>query len=195
MNWEAYVFLGACNIYPQQLVSASTVGDVIALLFADLAFTDPVGGTYAGENPFLVVLFSTGQIVYERVMPSNGYSAIATDGSNVYLALPQSDELQVISISTQTVATYDLGIAASSLVWRYGYLFAISGDEVKIYDDSMKLNKTIDFAPLTLTSLSNSFLLDAAFQAPSFLVLNSTSYAALMEDSDGHSNLVIANYS
>ena len=195
MNWEAYVFLGACNIYPQQLVSASTGGEVIALLFADLAFTDSVRGTYAGENPFLVVLFSTGQIVYERVMPSNGYSAIATDGSNVYLALPQSDELQVISISTQTVATYDLGIAASSLVWRYGYLFAISGDEVKIYDDLMKLNKTIDFAPLTLTSLSNSFPLDAAFQAPSFLVLNSTSYAALMEDSDGHSNLVIANYS
>ncbi|MDA4113906.1 MAG: hypothetical protein OK474_07655 [Thaumarchaeota archaeon] len=194
-NWEAYIYLGACNIYPQQLIGASTGGDVVTLLFADPAFTDPVGGSYRGENPFLVVLSTTGQTVYERVMPSNGYSAVATDGSNVYLALPGSNELQVVSISTQTIATYDLGFPASGLIWRYGHLFAISGDEVKVYDSSMRLNRTIEFSPLTLTSFSNSFALAAIMQAPSFLVINGTSYAALTEDSEGYSHLVVANYS
>jgi hypothetical protein len=101
----------------------------------------------------------------------------------------------VISISTQELTTYNVGIPASGLIFDYGLLFAISQNEVRVYDASMNLVKTISLAPMALSSFSNYPDFVPALQAPSFLVLNSTTYAALAENATGYSSLVLGNFS
>jgi len=59
----------------------------------------------------------------------------------------------------------------------------------------MNLMKTISLAPLTISSFSNGLESVPALQAPSFLVLNSTSYAVLADNSTGYSRLIVGNYS
>ena len=193
-NWTASAYLGPCTRYNPQLLSASTGGGVLATLFAAPYFSDSPLQALPGYNPYIAVISASGQTIYDKEAPSNGYSAVATDGSDVYLALPEVDEVQVLSLSTQTVSTHDVGIPASNLVCDYDLLFAISSSEVKVYDGSMSLVKTISLVPLTLASLSNSFPFEPALQAPSFLVLNSTSYAALADNATGYSTLILGNY-
>jgi hypothetical protein len=193
-NWTAFAYLGPCTRYDPQLLGASTGGGVLATLFAAPYFSDSPLQALPGYNPYIAVISASGQTLYDKEAPSNGYSAVATDGSDVYLALPQLDEVQVLSLSSQTVATHDVGIPASNLVCDYGLLFAISPSEVKVYDGSMVLVRTINLAPLTLASSSNSFPFEPALQAPSFLVLNSTSYAALADNATGYSTLILGNY-
>jgi hypothetical protein len=194
LNWDDYVSLGSCNSYPQQLLGASTGGGAFVALFADPYFSESYYEAYPGENPYIVVISESGQVLYQGEAPSAGCSAVATDGSNVYLAVPQAQEIQVLHIATQSVTTYHTGTAASSLLWEDGALFAISDSAVKVYDGSMDLEKTLDFAPLSLSSASNSLPFEGALHTPSFLVLNSTCYAALVQSARGPSSLFIGNY-
>jgi hypothetical protein len=58
----------------------------------------------------------------------------------------------------------------------------------------MNLKKSIDFSPQTFYSLTNSKPLEQRMNQPSFLVLNSTSYIALLRNSTGFGNLVVGAY-
>jgi hypothetical protein len=194
LNWDDYVYLGACNAFPQQLLSASTGGGTFVALFADPYFSQSYYDPYPGENPYVVAISDSGQVVYQGVASSAGCSAVATDGSSVYMAVPQAKEIQVLDISTGAVTTYPIGIAASDVVWRNGILFAISNGAVKVFDGSMDLKKTIDFGPFALSSTSDSFPFEAALNTPSFLVLNNTAYAALVENATGSSSLIVGRY-
>ncbi len=55
----------------------------------------------------------------------------------------------------------------------------------------MTLEKSIDFSPLAFYSLTNSKPLEEQMVQPSFLVLNSTSYLALLRNSTGYGSLVL----
>jgi hypothetical protein len=66
---------------------------------------------------------------------------------------------------------------------------------VKVFGPPMNLEKTIELAPLSLASSSDSFVQEPALQAPSFLVLNATSYAALLINATGFTSLVLGRYS
>ncbi|HEV2390373.1 MAG TPA: hypothetical protein VGS04_06570 [Nitrososphaerales archaeon] len=57
------------------------------------------------------------------------------------------------------------------------------------------MEKSIDFSSLTLYSLTNSKPLEQQMVQPSFLVLNSTSYLALLRNSTGYGDLVLGAYS
>ena len=89
---------------------------------------------------------------------------------------------------------YDVGIPASYLLWEDGYLFAVSSDQVNVYTQSMSLVRSLDFAPYSFYSLSNSKPLEPQMAQPSFLVLNSTSYLALLRNSTGFGTLVEGSY-
>jgi len=103
--------------------------------------------------------------------------------------------VEVVSASGSGAgAFHNIGIPASTLVWADNSLFAISASQVNVYDSSMNLKKTIDFAPLSFYSLSNSKPLEQQMVQPSFLVLNSTSYVALLRNSTGYGSLVVGAY-
>ena len=187
--------LGPGTRYVPQLMSASVNDGLFVALFAAPYLSVSSLQALPGYNPYVTAVSSSGQVLFDQQAPSNGYSAVATAGSNIYLSLPQADEVQVISISTQELTTYNVGIPASGLIFDYGLLFAISQNEVRVYDASMNLVKTISLAPMALSSFSNYPDFVPALQAPSFLVLNSTTYAALAENATGYSSLVLGNFS
>jgi hypothetical protein len=197
--WSTPVFLNVCNLYPDYLVASSAGSGVVASLFSETYWSQPnyYGGPYQGSNPFLAVLSSsTGTILRNGSLDSNGYTSVATDGTDVYLSIPSSDEVEVLSATGSGAGTfYHVGIPAATLVWADGSLFAISASQVNVYDASMTLEKAIDFSPLTIYSLSNSKPLEGALIQPSFLVLNSTSYVALLRNSTGYGSLVVGDYS
>jgi hypothetical protein len=195
-NWSEDVYLATCGAYPPQLLAASAGSGIFVSLFAGNAYSDsPFQTQYSGHNPYLFILDTTGGILYSSSLPDDGYSSsIAEDGTNVYLALPQSDEVQSVSLPAQTVTTYDVGFPASHLLWSNGTLFAISANEVKVYSSGMDLLKTISFGSLSLASFSNAFTAEATLHSPSFIALNSTSYAALLENSTGYATMVIGKY-
>jgi hypothetical protein len=194
LNWADYTSLGSCNLNPQQLIGSAIGGGAIAVLLASPAYSVSSYEQYPGQNPFLVVVSSSGVTLYGGQAPNNGYSAIATNGADIYLALPQAEQVQAYSLITGSYATYNIDMQASQLIFQDGHLFAISSDQVKVFDSSMHLEKTIELAPLSLVSYSDSFLQESALQAPSFLVLNATTYAALLVNATGFSSLVIGNY-
>jgi hypothetical protein len=195
-TWTDTFYLATCNSYPPQLVAATAGNGLFVSLFSGNAFGEADLPQYSGGNPYLLVVNTAGSELYESSMPTNDYSSsIATDGSNVYLALPQSDQVQVVNVLDRSVTSYGIGFPASQLVWDYGSLFAVSGSEVKVYGSRMNLEKTISFAPLALASSSNAFLQEQSLHNPSFIALNSTSYAALLENSTGYATMVIGNYS
>jgi len=171
---------------------------MLALLLSQVYWSDTnyYGGPYQGANPFLAVLStSTGAIVRSATMDSSGYTGVVTNGNEVYLAIPSSDEVEVVSASGSAPGGfYGVGIPASSLQWADGSLFAIAPDEVKVFSPNMALEKTIEFAPETFYSLSTSKPMEPQMVAPSFLVLNSTSYAALLRNSTGYGTLVVGGY-
>ena len=72
--------------------------------------------------------------------------------------------------------------------------FAISSNEVKVFSGAMALEKTIDFSPDTFYSIANSKPLEPQMVSPSFVVLNSTSYAALLRNATGYGSLVVGSY-
>ncbi|MDG6925612.1 MAG: hypothetical protein JRN09_03570 [Nitrososphaerota archaeon] len=194
LNWQDYVYFGTCNRYPQQLVGSAVGGGVVASLLASPAYAASPGETYPAQDPYLVIVSTAGHTLYQGQAPDEGYSALATNGTDVYLALPQSGQVQVYSLTTDRFTTYSIGIQASRLVFDAGDLFAISGGAVKVFTSSMSPVKTIDLSPLSLASTKDSFLQEPALQAPSFLVLNATSYAALLVNATGYSSLVIGDY-
>jgi len=194
LSWTAFAYVGPCTRYDPQLLGASTGGGVLATLFAAPYYSDSYLQGLPGHDPYIAVISASGQVLYDHEAPSNGYTAVATDGSRVFLAMPELDQVQVLSLSSQTVATYDIGIPASALVCDHGLLFAVSPSEVKVYDGAMNLVRTIDLAPLALASYTNAFPFEPALQAPSFLVLNGTSYAALAENATGFTSLAIGRY-
>jgi hypothetical protein len=197
--WSTPVFLNICNLYPDYLVASSAGSGVVASLFSETFWSQPnyYGGPYEGSNPFFAVLnSSSGELLRGGSLDSNGYTSVATDGAHVYLSIPSSDEVEVLSATgTGAGAFYNIGIPASTVVWADGSLFAISASQVKVYDSSMTLKKAIDFSPLTIYSLSNSKPLEAQLVQPSFLVVNSTSYLALLRNSTGYGSLVMGAYS
>ncbi len=70
----------------------------MASLFSDTYWTQPnyYGGPYEGSNPFLAVLSSSsGAVLRGGILDSNGYTSVATDGTDVYLSIPSSDEVEV----------------------------------------------------------------------------------------------------
>jgi hypothetical protein len=195
LNWQDYMRLSTCNPYPQQLLGSAVEGGVLAVLLASPPYAVAALEGYPGQNAYLAVVSSSGATLYLGQAPENGYSAVATNGTDVYLALPQPGEVQVYSLAKNTYTTYSIGIQASQLLFEDGNLFAISSDAVKVFGPSMNLEKTIDLAPLSLASSSDSFVQEPALQAPSFLVLNATSYAALLVNATGFTSLVLGRYS
>ncbi len=197
--WATTVYFDVCDLYPDELIASSAGSGLVASLFSGTYWSQPsyFGGPYPGSNPFLAVLSSsTGALLRSGNLDSTGYTALAEDGTRVYLAIPSADEVEVVSATGGGAgAFYNIGIPASRLVWADNSLFAISGSEVKVFDSSMSLKKTIDFSPLSLYSLSNSKPFEPQMVQPSFLVLNSTSYAALLRNSTGYGSLVLGAYS
>jgi len=198
-QWMSSVFFSICNLYPDDLITSSAASGVVAALFSETYWSEPnyYGGPYQGSNPFLVVLSSsTGAVLRSGNLDSNGYTSLATDGTHVYLSIPSSEQVEVVSASgTGTGAFYGIGIPASTLLWADDSLFAISASQVNVYDSSMRLEKAMDFSPQAFYSLSNSKPLEEQMVQPSFLVLNSTSYLALLRNSTGYGDLVVGSYS
>ena len=198
-TWTTPVFLNVCNLYPNDLVASSAGSGLLVFLFSEVYWTQPnyYGGPYQGSNPFLAVLSSSsGNVLRSGSLDSNGYASVATDGTSIFLSIPSSDQVEVLNASASGAgAFYNVGMPATSLVFTDGSLFAISSSKVEVYSPSMTLEKTLDFSPDTLYSLSNSKQLEPQMVQPSFLVLNSTSYAALLRNSNGYGSLVIGHYS
>lgn len=193
-DWDDYVYMDQCSRFPPQVVGSAVGGGVIAVLLASPAFAASAGETYPAENPYLVVTTSQGVTLTEGQTPAVAYTSVATNGTEVYLSLPQQEVIQTYSLARGVYTTYNVGIQASQLIFQYGNLFAISSDQVKVFSESMGLEKTISFQSLSLASSSDSFLDEAALQAPSFLLLNSTSYAALLVNGTNSGNLVLGSY-
>jgi hypothetical protein len=197
-DWSSLVFLNTCNLYPNELIASAAGPGTVALLVSQNYFSDLnyFGGPYAGANPFLIVVSaSTGQVLRSSAMDGSGYTSVATDGAHVFMSLPATDQVEVVSAAGGGAGTlYDVGVAASSLDWEDNSLFVISSNEVKVYSASMALEKTIDFSPDSLYSLSNSKSMEPQMISPSFLVLNSTSYVALLRNSTGLGSLVEGGY-
>ncbi|HUK74712.1 MAG TPA: hypothetical protein VLU99_02885 [Nitrososphaerales archaeon] len=196
--WSTPVYFNFCNLYPDDLLASTAGSGVVAALFSNTYWTQPnyYGGPYEGTNPFLAVLSSSsGALLRSGMLDSNGYTSLATDGKDVYLSIPSSDEVEVLSATGNGAGTfYNVGIPASTLVWADGSLFAISASRVNVYTPSMTLEKSIDFSPLAFYSLTNSKPLEEQLVQPSFLVLNSTSYLALLRNSTGFGDLVLGAY-
>jgi hypothetical protein len=197
-QWSTPVFFNNCDEYPNYQIASTAGSGLLVSLFSQTYWTEPTyyGGPYQGANPLLAVLSSSsGALLRSGPLDSNGYSSVATDGTHVYLSIPSSDEVEVLSASGSGAGTfYDVGIPATSLLWADGSLFAISSSQVDVYDSSMILEKAIDFSPLAFYSLSNSKPLETQMIQPSFLVLNSTSYLALLRNSTGYGSLVLGGY-
>jgi hypothetical protein len=196
--WSTTVYLNFCNLYPDDLLASTAGSGLTAYLFSDNWWSQPnyYGGPYQGTDPYLVVLSSSsGSVERSGILDSSGYTSVATDGTNVYLSIPSSHEVEVLSASGAGAGTfYDVGIPASTLLWADGSLFAISKSQVKVYDSAMTLLKAIDFSPQSFYSLSTTKPLEPQMLQPSFLVLNSTSYAALVRNSTGYGSLLIGDY-
>lgn len=197
-EWGTTVYLDSCDYYPNEVISSSSGGGTLAVLLSQVYWSTSTyyGGPYQGANPFLAVLSSsTGAVMRSGTMDSSGYTSVVTSGNEVYLAIPSSDEVEVVSASGSGPGSfYGVGIPASSLQWADGSLFAIAPDEVKVYSPTMALENTIQFAPETFYSLSTSKPMEAQMVAPSFVVLNSTDYAALLRNSTGYGTLVVGGY-
>jgi hypothetical protein len=197
-QWTTTVFFDVCDLYPDELVASSAGSGVLALLFSQTYWSQPsyFGGPYPGSIPFLAVLSSsTGMVLRSGALDSSGYTSVAEDGSSVYLSIPSSDQVEVVPAGGGGAGVfYDIGIPASKLVWADGSLFAVSDTAVKVFDSSMNLRKAMDFSPLSLYSLSNSKAQEPQMVQPSFLVLNSTSFIALLRNSTGYGSLVLGAY-
>ena len=197
-QWETPVFFNTCDEYPNDQIASSAGSGLLVSLFSQTYWTQPTyyGGPYPGSNPLLAVFSSSsGALLRSGTLDSNGYTSVATDGTHVYLSIPSSDEVEVLSASGSGTGTfYNVGIPASALVWADGCLFTISDSKVNVYGPSMNLEKAIDFSPLTFYSLSNSKPLETQMVQPSFLVLNSTSYLALLRNSTGYGSLALGAY-
>ena len=196
--WSSPVFFNVCDLYPNELIASSAGSGLVVSLFSETYWSQTTyyGGPYQGSNPLLAVLSSSsGTVLRSGNLDSSGYSSVATDGTHVFLAIPSTDQVEVVSASGSGAgAFHNIGIPASTLVWADNSLFAISASQVNVYDSSMNLKKTIDFAPLSFYSLSNSKPLEQQMVQPSFLVLNSTSYVALLRNSTGYGSLVVGAY-
>ena len=194
--WFVDLYPNVCNLYPLSLVSASADSGVLAALFADdyNSQTNYYGGPYPGTNPYLFVLSNTGQTLYSGKTDHPGYSSIATDGTNVYLSLPGTQQVEKMAIATGTTSLFGVGVPADELLWDYGSLFVVSNSQVNVYGPSMSLEAALPFGPLSFYSLSNSKPLEAALTSPSFLVLNSTAYVALLRNATGFGELEIGKY-
>ncbi|HUI01678.1 MAG TPA: hypothetical protein VLX56_08625 [Nitrososphaerales archaeon] len=199
LQWSTFVFFNVCDYYPNEVVAAASGGGTLAAVFSSTYWSQPTyyDGPYPGTNPFLALISSsTGSVVWTGRLDSSGYSSVATDGSHVYLSIPSSDQVEVLPASGATAGTfYGIGIPASSLVWADGSLFAISSGAVKVFGPGMTLEKTIEFGPLSLYSYSNSKPLEDSLSSPSFVVLNSTAYVALLRNSTGFGTLLMGSYS
>jgi hypothetical protein len=193
-NWETYDYFSTCSGFPPQLVGSAVGGGVVVLLMASPPYVDDSNDAYPGQHPTLAVVSTSGDTLYMGEAPDEGYSSVATNGTDVYLSLPQSSEIQVYSSTKGTYATYDIGTQASQLLFEDDHLFAISDNVIEVFDASMDLQKTIDFGPLTLASSADSFLQEPALQAPSFLVVGPGSYAALLVNATGYTSLVMGAY-
>lgn len=193
-DWDDYIYTGQCSRFPPQVAGSAVGGGVIAALLTSPAFAASPEEAYPSGNPYLVIATTHGVTLYDGQTPAVAYTSVATNGTDVYLSLPQQGEIQTYSLTSGGYTTYDVGIQASQLLFQDGSLFAISDDQVRVFSPSMVLEKTIDFAPLSLASSSDSFLQETALQAPSFLVLNSTSYAALLVNNTGSASLVLGSY-
>jgi len=197
--WATPVYFNVCDLYPDELIASSAGSGLVVSLFSGTYWSQPsyFGGPYQGSSPFLAVLSSSsGTVLRSGSLDSSGYSSVATDGTRVFLSIPSSDEVEVVSASGSGAGTFhNIGIPASTLVWADGSLFALSASHVNVYDSSMDLKKSIDFAPLSFYSLTNSKPLEQQMVQPSFLLLNSTSYLALLRNSTGYGSLVVGHYS
>ena len=197
--WSSPVFFNMCDLYPDELIASSAGSGLFVSLFSETYWSQTTyyGGPYQGSSPLLAVLSSSsGTVLRSGSLDSSGYTGVATDGTNVFLAIPSTEQVEVVSATGSGGGTFhNIGIAASTLVWADNSLFAISANQVNVYDSSLNLKKAIDFSPYSFYSLSNSKPLETAMVRPSFTVLNSTSYLALLRNSTGYGSLVLGAYS
>jgi hypothetical protein len=191
LAWTNRYYFNVCNLYPQTLVSSASGGSHFAAIFANSFYspTNYFGGPYSGNNPFLLVVSSSGETRYANYLGRNGYSSIAIDASYVYLALPASSQIERIPINGGASQFYQIGIKPIHLISTQGFLFALSSNRFAVLDSSINTIKAIDLSPNTFYSLSNDRPLEQSMHAPSFLVLNSTHYAALVRNSTGYGEL------
>jgi hypothetical protein len=194
LNWQDYIRLSTCNAFPQQLIGSAEDDGLTVLLFASPPYAVFPQEAYSGQDPFLAVVTNSGLTLYEGQAPESGYASVAAGGADVYLSLPAQDEVQVYSLITDTYSTCNIGMRASQLLFEDGSLFAFSNDAVKVFGPSMNLEQTINLGPLSLASYSDSLTQEPALQNPSFLVLNATSYAALLVNATGFTTLVLGRY-
>ena len=100
-NWIDYFYLGVCDAYPPQLMGATAGNGLFAGLFSENAYAQSGSVRFPGQNPYLFLVGADGSVLYDNALPNNDYSSsVATDGTNVYLALPQSDQVQAVWGST-----------------------------------------------------------------------------------------------
>ena len=197
-QWSTTVFLNFCDLYPPALIASTAGSGIVASLFSETYWSQPsyFGGPYQGSNPFLAVLSSSGTILRSGDLDSSGYVGLAEDGNHVYLSIPSTDQVEVLpAVGVGQGAFYNIGIPATKLVWSGSSLLAVSPSVVKVFDSSMNLKKTVDFSPLSLYSPSNSRSLEPQMVDPSFIILNSTNYVALLRNSTGFGTLLMGAYS
>jgi hypothetical protein len=190
VTWDDYLYLGSCSQFPPQLIGSAVDGGTIAFLLSSPAYVASPDDVYPAQGPYLATVSAGGNTPFVAQLPNQSYTSVATNGTDVYLAVPQAGEVQVYSLASKDFQTFNVGMQPSQLLFECDRLFAISGSVVKVFDSSMKLQDTIDLSPYSLASYGDSFLEEPALQAPSFLALNATSYAALVANGTSDELLV-----
>lgn len=193
-NWQSYDYFDTCNRFPQQLIGSSVNAGLVVTLFSSPPYAATSGETYPAENPYLYAISQDGVTLYGGQTPEAGYTSVATNGTSIYLALPATQQVQVYSLTKHSYATFNVGMPASELLFEHGTLLAIAPTGVEVFGPGMNLEKTIDFAPFSLASFSDSFLEEPALQSPSLCLVNATTYAALLVNSTGSPHLVMGTY-
>ena len=186
-QWSNYVFLNICNEYPDYALASSAGSGVVASLFSDTYWTQPTyyGGPYQGANPYLAVLSSSsGAVLYSNYMDQPAYSSsLVTDGTYVYLGVLGSNQIERVTISTGAKSFYATQVPPSYLFYSYGDIFAVGNDGFQVFNSNMNSLKVIQFGTNSeLYSYGNPLPLELGLHQASFLVLNSTTYAALLRN-------------
>ena len=200
MNWNTYVYLNDCNLFPPYLISSTAGSGVVAMLVGQSYYSQPnyFGGPYQGLNPYLVVLSSaSGSVLFSNYMDQPGYSSsIATDGTYVYLGLLGSNQIERVTISSGVKSFYTTQVPPVSVFTSYGRIFAVGNNGFQAFDSSMNSLKVIQFGTNSeLYSYGNPLPFETGLRQPSLLVLNSTTYASLLRNPvTGLGTLLIGRY-
>ena len=186
-RWTSVVYLNDCNFFPPYLIGSTAGSGVVAMLVGQTYYSQPnyYGGPYPGLNPYLAVLSSSsGSVLFSGYLDKPAYSStIATDGTYVYLGLPGSSQIERVTISSGAKSFYSTQIPPTSVFSAYGKTFAVGNNGFQVFDSSMSSLKVVQFATNSeLYSYGNPLPFEPGLHQPSLLVLNSTTYAAVLRN-------------